>query len=559
MKKTLQFFLCITLLFFSLTSSAQPANDNCADAMVITEGDNQAFTTVDASSDGAAHADDCASSGTTPDSTYNDVWYSYTASFTGQAEWTFCGTANYDTKIYVYGTGAMCPPTDSDIIGCSEDAPGCADATSAATFDVTMGETYLLRVGGYGDGGPGESGSGTFNLSEFISNAPDNDDCANAAVIMLGAGQAVDNTDATTDGPEHPNNPCFGFGDNTIQSDIWYSFTSPITGSVQWSTCNLVNFDSRLGVYPGSIGCPFSDADLLACNDDGGGCDAFTSSLIFDVVMGETYLLRLGGYDGEMGSGTMDLLDIIPPDPPANDLCSNPESVFVMTPQQADDDEFEFSGTTIAAGFDSDAFLFPKCIGNTNGGEFADVWYTFDPQGLDEVELRFLTFTADATFYFDLWEDCDSLAMAPVMEDCFFIDGAVDPVYTDTIISIPPTQNLYYIRISTRLTSDIPGDFIFQLVGDVIDKVEELTLTELRFYPNPVNDIGKLEFELPKSDDIQIEIIDILGQRVYFEDKGKLSAGAHNYSFNLDIFSQGIYFLTVRSDEQVKSLKFIKE
>ncbi len=559
MKKTLQFFLCITFLFFSLNSYAQPANDDCANATVITEGDNQAFTTVDASSDGAAHADQCFSTGATPDSTYNDVWYSYTASFTGQAEWSFCGTANFDTKIFVYGTGAMCPPTDSDIIGCSEDAIGCANATSAAVFNVTMGETYILRVGGYGDGGPGESGSGTFNLGEFISNAPDNDDCANAAVITVGAGQVVNNTDATTDGPEHPNNPCFGFGDNTIQADVWYSFTPTFTGSVLWSTCNLVPFDSRLGVYSSSASCPFSDGDLLACNDDGGGCDNFTSSLIFDVEMGETYFLRLGGYNGEMGEGLMDLIEIVPPDPPENDLCSNPESVFVMTTQQADDNEFEFAGTTIAAGFDNDAFLFPKCITNTNGGEFADVWYTFDPQGLEEIELRFLTFTADAAFYFDLWEDCDSLAMAPVMEDCFFIDGSVDPVYTDTIISIPPTQSLYYIRIITRLTSDIPGDFIFQLVGDVVDKVDELALSELKFYPNPVNDIARLEFELPKSDDIQLEIVDILGQRVYFEDKGNLSAGAHNYSFNLDNFAQGIYFLSVRSEEQVKSLKFIKE
>ena len=559
MKKILQLFICFTLLFFNLNSFAQPSNDNCNNATIITEGDNQAFTTLDASSDGAAHANDCASSGTTPDSTYNDVWYSYTASFTGEAEWSFCGTANFDTKIFVYGAGASCPPTDLDIIGCSEDAPGCADATSSATFDVIMGETYLLRIGGYGDGGPGESGSGTFNLGEFISNAPDNDDCANAAIIMLGLGQAVDNTDATTDGPVHPNNPCFGFGDNTIQSDIWYSFTSPITGSVQWSTCNLVNFDSRLGVYPGSIGCSLSDTDLLACNDDGGGCDAFTSSLIFDVIMGETYLLRLGGYDGGMGSGTMDLLDIIPPDPPENDLCSNAESVFVMTPQQADDIEFEFPGTTIAAGFDSDSFLFPKCINNTNGGEFADVWYTFDPQGLEEVELRFLTFTADAVFYFDLWEDCDSLAMAPIMEDCFFIDGAVEPVFTDTIISIPPTQNLYYIRIITRLTSDIPGDFIFQLVGDVVNKVENLALTNLNIYPNPATTKANLEFELPKSDKIQIEIIDLLGKQVHFEDKGSLPAGVHNFPLNLDHFSQGIYFLTIRSDDQIKSIKFIKE
>jgi hypothetical protein len=141
----------------------------------------------------------------------------------------------------------------------------------------------------------------------------------------------------------------------------------------------------------------------------------------------------------------------------------------------------------------------------------------------------------------------------------FFIDGAVEPVFTDTIISIPPTQNLYYIRIITRLTSDIPGDFIFQLVGDVVNKVENLALTNLNIYPNPATTKANLEFELPKSDKIQIEIIDLLGKQVHFEDKGSLPAGVYNFPLNLDHFSQGIYFLTIRSDDQIKSIKFIKE
>jgi len=555
MKKALHLSLSIFFLLLTLVSFAQPDNDDCANATVITEGVGQSFTTVDATTDGAAHADDCLSSGTTPDSTFNDVWYSYTASFTGIAEWSFCGTAFFDTKIFVYGPGAMCPPTDEDIVSCNEDFSGCDNSTSVAFFDVTMGETYTLRVGGFGDGGPGASGNGTFSLLE--SNPPSNDDCANAEVIMLGTGQAISNEEATTDGPEHPGNPCFGFGDNTIQADIWYSFTSPTTGSVEWSTCNMVDFDTRLGVYSSSTGCPFVDSDLLACNDDGGGCAGFSSALIFDVEMDETYYLRIGGFGGETGGGTMDLVEIIPPEPPANDLCTNPESVYVINPQEADDLTVLFEGSTIAADFDNNSFLFPKCITNVNGGEFADVWYTFDPRGLEEIELRFFSQTESASYYFDIWEDCDSLAFAPIMEDCFLIQS---DIFTDTIVNIPSTQSLYYIRVATRLTSDIPGDFFFQLVGDVPGtKVEELALNELNFYPNPVEDLAHLEFELPNSNDIQFNIIDVLGQVVYSENKVNLNSGTHKYTFNLEDYSKGIYFLTIQSEEQIKTIKFIKE
>jgi len=561
MKRNLQYLICFTFLVFSFTAPifAQPANDDCANAAVVTEGDGQAFSTVDATTDGAAHANDCISSGMSPDTTFNDVWYSYTASFTGQAEWSFCSTASFDTKIFVYGPGASCPPTDADIVACNEDEAGCDNATSVALFDVTMGETYLLRVGGFGDGGPGESGDGTFNLGEFISNAPSNDNCANAEVIELGEDQIVSNIDATTDGPEHPGNPCFGFGDNTVQMDIWYSFTPSFTGSVEWSTCGTVDFDSRLAIYAGNATCPVADGDLLACNDDGGSCAAYTSSVIFEVVMGETYLLRLGGFGGAVGSGTMDLIEIIPPTPPANDLCEEATDVFVMSIQEADDFTFQFEGSTIAADFDQASFLFPRCLANTAGGEFADVWYRFDPVGLEEIEVRFFAFTSGSAFFFDIWEDCDSLAFAPIMEDCIIIDEAENAIVQDTILNIPLTQSQYYIRVITRLTSDVPGDFTFQLVADIEPvSIEELVLNEFKFYPNPVTDIAQVEFDLPAAADIQFEIVDVLGQRVYFEDKGNLLSGNHNFFFDMNDFSNGMYFLSIRSEGQEKNIKIIK-
>lgn len=446
------------------------------------------------------------------------------------------------------------------LFSCSEDGTGCDNFTSAAIFDVTMGETYLLRVGGYGDGEPGESGDGTFNLGEFVSNAPSNDNCTNAQVIEPGAGQDITNVEATTDGPEHPGNPCFGFGDNTVQTDVWYSFTPSFTGSVQWSTCNMVNFDSRLAVYAGNAACPLADGDLLACNDDGGGCDNFTSSLIFDVIMGETYLMRLGGFGGETGTGMMDLIEIVPPTPPENDLCENPADAFVMSIQEADDLTFQFEGSTSAADVDTESFLFPKCLENTDGGEFADVWYTFDPVGLEEIEVRFFALTDNSVFYFDIWEDCDSLAYAPIMQDCFVVDESTDAFVQSTILNIPPTQSQYYVRVMTRLTSDIPGDFIFQLVADIDPvSVEELALNEFKFYPNPVTDIAQVEFDLPATTDIQFEIVDVLGQRVYFEDKGNLYSGKHNFFFDMSNFSNGMYFLSIRSNEQEKNVKIIKD
>ncbi len=562
MKKLLQLLCTVVLVLSSTWIYAQPANDDCANAAVVTEGNNQPFTTLMATTDGAAHANDCMSDGATPDSTYLDVWYSYTASFTGDAEWSFCGLADFDTKIFVYDGTASCPPGDDDIVGCSEDASGCANATSAVVFPVTMGSTYILRVGGYGDGGPGESGTGAFNLGEYVPPVgPDNDNCADAQVITLGMDIPCSNVTANLDGPEHPNNPCFGFGDNTVQADVWYSYTANFTGTVLWSTCNSVTFDSRLAVYPANAGsgCPFEDADLYACNDDGGGCMGYSSELYFDVENGATYLLRLGGYNAEEGDGTMNLIEIVPPEPPMNDLCTEPESVFVMTQEEADDFVYTFPGLTIASSIDNDAFLFPKCFTPTSG-EFGDVWYTFDPEGRTEIGVRFSSSTEGASYYFDIWEDCDSLGYAPIMDDCFYFDGDDGSTFfEDTITNIPESHGQYYLRISTAYTYDAPGEYFFQLFGEEIVSVKELALESINFYPNPVSDIALLEFDLPKSDDIQIEINDLLGQSIYLQDRGTVMSGRQNMTFDLSNFQSGIYILSVRSGDRVKSMKFIKE
>jgi hypothetical protein len=564
--KKLLLSLCLVVGFFSQSALfAQPANDNCADASPISEGTNQMITTVDATTDGSDHAgaDNCESGGTTPAVTYNDVWYMYTSTITGQVEWSLCGSVDFDSKIYVYNGSANCPPTDTDILACNEDAGACANSSSLITFDVVAGESYLLRVGGYGDGAPGASGSGTFSITEYIpAPTPDNDDCADATVISYVMDYEFDNNDATTDGPEHPGNPCFGFGDNTVQTDIWYSFTAPQTGSVEWSTCNLTTLDTRMAVYTGAGSCPYTDGDLYGCNDDGGGCADFTSMMIFDVTEGETYLLRLGGYNGTDGMGTMNLIDIIPPEPPLNDLCTDASDVpYVMTRDAADALDDFFSGSTIASTFDSDQFIFPECIGNTNGGEFGDVWFTFNTEGNTELEFRMLTETPMGEYYIDLWENCDTFALDDnIMGDCMYLDGTtLAGLYVDTIMGLPPVDTEYLMRIITRFTSDIPGDFWFQLVGENTSAVEELAVEELLFFPNPAADQATLKFNLLESGTVDFEITNILGERLYQENKGTLSSGNYNFPITLSNFDPGVYMLSIRMDEKVKTMKFIKE
>ncbi len=76
-----------------------------------------------------------------------DVWFLYTASCSGTASVSLCGS-NYDTKVAVY-TGTACPTGPNTAIAGNDDSTQCNSAQSYTTFPCTEGSQYLIRVGGY--------------------------------------------------------------------------------------------------------------------------------------------------------------------------------------------------------------------------------------------------------------------------------------------------------------------------------------------------------------------------------------------------------------------------
>jgi TPR repeat protein len=115
----------------------QIENDFCADATPIGEVVDLPFTTDGATFDGPGGCQTSA-----------NIWYCYTASETGAAVISLCGSS-YDTKMAVYD-GCQCWGT---MLACNDDACGLQ---SEAVVPVTSGSHYLIEVGGYGTNvGPG--------------------------------------------------------------------------------------------------------------------------------------------------------------------------------------------------------------------------------------------------------------------------------------------------------------------------------------------------------------------------------------------------------------------
>lgn len=137
---------------------------------------------------------------------------------------------------------------------------------------------------------------------------PANDDCDAAIDIVPGTFDFT-TIAATTDGPDQPGSLCDAFQESNINQDIWYTYTATCDGTASVSTCGTADFDTRIAIYNAGA-CPVGAEGLIACNDDGEDCAGFTSLVEWAVASGNSYLIRIGGYDDtESGSGSFILAE----------------------------------------------------------------------------------------------------------------------------------------------------------------------------------------------------------------------------------------------------------
>jgi len=97
-------------------------------------------------------------------------------------------------------------------------------------------------------------------------------------------------------------------------------------------------------------------------------------------------------------------------------------------------------------------------------------------------------------------------------------------------------------------------------VFDVIADVGSLANSQLSLvYPNPVNDQFTIHYSLPIAIGItigaavDISIYNTLGQKIY------MAADCRLLTVDCRLFSNGIYWLEVRSGDKTQRAKFVKE
>ena len=76
-------------------------------------------------------------------------------------------------------------------------------------------------------------------------------------------------------------------------------------------------------------------------------------------------------------------------------------------------------------------------------------------------------------------------------------------------------------------------------------------------YPNPFNPSTVITFSLPKSDNVKLEVFNLLGEKIVTLVNKNLSAGYYNFNFDASKLAAGTYIYSVKTSDFVESKKMI--
>ena len=91
--------------------------------------------------------------------------------------------------------------------------------------------------------------------------------------------------------------------------------------------------------------------------------------------------------------------------------------------------------------------------------------------------------------------------------------------------------------------------------------VEFIVYGFMSAYPNPYTMNSTIALNLPQTDDITLEVYNVLGAKIQTLDKGIKQAGTYTYNFSSKKlnYSSGIYFVKLTVGNKTDVIKLIEQ
>jgi hypothetical protein len=274
----------------ALNESPPPANDDFANATVLTEDETERVYARGTSVGAGKEAGEPSHAG---DAGGNSVWWSWTAPRSGVVAFGTCGSPGVDTLLAVYTGDAVSALTE--VVSAKAD-PSCQG--SHVIFRASAGQSYHVAV----DVAAGSIGG--FHLQKQRL-APPNDEFENATPLSGHSATAYGNTTEGIGATRELGEP--DHAGVAAGHSVWWSWRARASGVVQIDTCESYFFDSVLAVYTGNT---VDDLTLVADNDDRAGCGpgsgVGSSAVEFTAAAGTTYRIAIDGSSNAAARGLYD-------------------------------------------------------------------------------------------------------------------------------------------------------------------------------------------------------------------------------------------------------------
>ena len=88
---------------------------------------------------------------------------------------------------------------------------------------------------------------------------------------------------------------------------------------------------------------------------------------------------------------------------------------------------------------------------------------------------------------------------------------------------------------------------------------EEVTATTFNVYPNPVEDVAWIDLSLGANEEVRLDVVNLIGQKVVSQDLGTMSAGQTRMPLDLGGLQSGIYLVTLTAGDTVSTLRVTKK
>ncbi len=117
------------------------------------------------------------------------------------------------------------------------------------------------------------------------------------------------------------------------------------------------------------------------------------------------------------------------------------------------------------------------------------------------------------------------------------------------------TVGTFYYVCTNHFASGIKGQIVVEAANSIEEDVANVSV---KAYPSPVISDLNLVLDLNQSEELSIEIYNIIGEQVYSKGETNFSTGKNTMTIDFSDFSNGAYFIKVIGKEEQYSVKVMK-